>query len=308
MNDAGLISSSTWYDSFLNTVENRVCEVVYDGSKTYGKTYYWFQFTTAGLFASTAYGWNATTHVPTGTQYLDYFATTTNVTTNHRTLVTLTNTTSVTFTAYKSGTQNCIVIRNGATTLTLSIIPGGVVMQPWVDLNRVGIMGMQTSYSSNISSQARFIGQTVQGIVPRRTAIYGVHSIGSTTIGDFVVSGSEPNVGYKILGLNSGSGIGNNGVGASNVAGMVLPVENTTANPAFSSTKYPIVHTNPYALNWTSSFGTSDFGYCGDYTNRTYAIQDTMVVTSGSEEWEVLHFNNGAATATPTALFLARTI
>jgi hypothetical protein len=50
--DAGLMTE--WHDSFLNTIENRVLEITYNGSKTYGKTYHWFQFTTSGVFYAQA--------------------------------------------------------------------------------------------------------------------------------------------------------------------------------------------------------------------------------------------------------------
>ena len=76
--DAGLMTA--WYDSFLSSsVENRVLEVVYDGTKTYGKTYYWFMFTTTGVYLHVATGWDAPNNVPSGTQYLDYFSTTTSI-------------------------------------------------------------------------------------------------------------------------------------------------------------------------------------------------------------------------------------
>ena len=77
--DAGLIASGgTWYDSFASGgIENRVLEIVYDNSKTYGKTYYWFMFSGADIFVHIATGWNVTSHIPAGqggagTQYLDW--------------------------------------------------------------------------------------------------------------------------------------------------------------------------------------------------------------------------------------------
>ncbi len=76
--DAGLMTD--WFDSFLNTVENRVLRVINDGAKTYGTVYYWFMFTTGGVFVATTNTWNASTHVPTGTQYIDYYSTTTSAT------------------------------------------------------------------------------------------------------------------------------------------------------------------------------------------------------------------------------------
>ncbi len=74
--DAGLMTA--WYDSFANGgIENRVLEITYGGTNTHGKTYYWFMFSADGVRLHAATGWNAATDQPTGTQYLDFFATTT---------------------------------------------------------------------------------------------------------------------------------------------------------------------------------------------------------------------------------------
>ena len=56
--DAGLMTA--WYDSFADSgIENRVLEITYDGTKTFGKTYYWFMFSTSGVYLHVATGWSA---------------------------------------------------------------------------------------------------------------------------------------------------------------------------------------------------------------------------------------------------------
>ena len=307
MTDAGLISSSTWYDSFLNTVENRICEVQYDNTKTYGKTYYWFQFTTAGIFLSSATGWSTGSHVPTGTQYVDYYATTTNATTNHKQLLTLSNTTNVTFTVYKSGIYAWILIRNGSASHLISIVPSGVSFQTWVDLNKNSLSAALTVGSTTYSTDGRLLYVQAQGVFTRRTLGIGSGLNGQTTLSYFTYNSSmaaEVYSAYRTYGHVSGGTA--NGSGTVQV-GVTIPAANSTANSAYSSNYYPIVHTLPVAP-WSTSSGPTDFGVCGDYVNKTYALQDTLVVSAGSEEWEVLAFNNGASTLGPSILFLARTV
>jgi hypothetical protein len=138
--DAGLMVS--WYDSFLSgSVENRILQVVYDGTKTYGTCYYWFVISTSTIGVSVATGWNATTHVPTGTQYTDFYSTTTNTTANHFSLAgTLSNSTEINVVRYTS-TDNpdysWFVIRNGATPYPFMITPDSATLVPWLDLNQV---------------------------------------------------------------------------------------------------------------------------------------------------------------------------
>jgi hypothetical protein len=134
--DAGLMTA--WYDSFLSgSVENRVLEVTYDASKTYGKCYYWFQFTTSFAGVSIASGWDAATGVPTGTQYLDFYATTTNATTNHYSIAgTLIASTQVSLVRYTSGGHSWFVLRNGATPFPFMITPGTATIVPWLDLDK----------------------------------------------------------------------------------------------------------------------------------------------------------------------------
>jgi len=63
---------TAWYDSF--TVSGReygVLEKTYDAG-TYGKTYYVFKFTTTEIYCMICGGWNAVSHVPTGTNGVDY--------------------------------------------------------------------------------------------------------------------------------------------------------------------------------------------------------------------------------------------
>lgn len=140
--DAGLMTS--WYDSFANGAhENRVLEVIYDPTKTYGKTYYWFIFVSNVIYVHIATGWNSTTHVPTGTQYLDYFSTATNTAGNHRALYTPgNNTADLYLTRYTASGSSWFTIHLASTYKTFGIIPSTHTVRSWIDLDKVCFSGL----------------------------------------------------------------------------------------------------------------------------------------------------------------------
>ena len=53
----------------------------------------------------------------------------------------------------------------------------------------------------------------------------------------------------------------------------------------------------------------SDFGISFHYETNNFSLEDTLVVNSGVEEWEVLDFaNNASAVTGASPLFLARVV
>jgi hypothetical protein len=305
--DAGLMAS--WYDSFLNTVENRILEVQYDGSKTYGKTYYWFMFTTGGVFLHVASGWNATTHVPTGTQYLDYFATTTNATTNHATLVSLTSTTTATLTRYTSGVTSSFswfLIRNGTTSYNLHIPSAGAGKASWLDLNKL-LFHPVLNASTSVSSAQGFIQFQNNSTVIRRSYLSQGGMRGQTAASDFGsgVSASHKTAThfYGALGnINGGSNFGTSQIK------ILLPIGFNNTNPAYSTDAIPVFTGFSYWAYLTDT-APSDFGLSFHYANNTMTVQDKLIVTASTEEWEMLSVaNNTTVTTCPSPMLLARVV
>jgi hypothetical protein len=151
--DAGLMTE--WFDSDLASgIEHRILEITYNAAKTYGKTYYWFQFTGANMFAHIATGWNATTKLPTGSNYLDYIGLKT-ATTNHLRFANLNNSQVVTITRITSGERanfSVFFIRNGSTSFNFCIDPTAPRADV-VDLDKV-------CYSSMMFARVRTSGFT----------------------------------------------------------------------------------------------------------------------------------------------------
>lgn len=309
LTDAGLLTSSTWYDSFLSgTIENRILEVQHDNTKTYGKTYYWFMFTTTDIYVHNCSGWNATTHVPTGTQYLDYYNTVTNATTSQRNLLTLANATNVTFTTYKSGTCGWILLRNGTASFLFNIFPAGITFQPWVDLNKVYVTGLSSPKFTAVGAYGyiEFWGYTGY---TRRTLNLGAGSYGTTSAASYNFY-QENYSGWVFPGAITNSTNYPFNQGSFNSSyGVIVPLGITANNPAYTTNFYPIINNLPYAAWSTSNMGV-DFAVFSDYANNTYSLQDTVVVSSGVEEWEVMGFANSTAAnaGRPSPLFMARVI
>ncbi len=303
--DAGLMTE--WHDSFLNTIENRVLEVTYNGAKTYGKTYYWFQFTTGGVFFNLATGWNTGSDIPSGTQYLDFFSTTTNATTNHSQLVTLSSSTTVTIDRFTSGSYSWFVLKNGSTFLTFHIVPGSATLASWVDLDKVFLNGFSV-VTATVGGQASFIDFKQPHALRRMLGAAG-------SLRGVTAAGSYNNVTYwnMITGRYIGLGNADNGIAQTYHSsiyphpGIVVPYGFNNANTAYSTDSTPVL-TGPSYNHWLTSSLPSDFGIAFHYADNTMAILDTFTVSAGTEVWTIMQrVNSGTITTGASALFLART-
>jgi hypothetical protein len=305
--DAGLMTA--WFDSFVSgSVENRVLEITYDGAKAYGKTYYWFQFTTTGAFVALATGWTAGSDVPAGTQYLDYFSTTTNGTGNHFSLLTLVATTAATITRYSSGATSghaWFTIKQGATFQTFHIVRAGSSRQTWVDLDKVFFNGLLLP-TPTVSNNAGAIGW---GHPYRlRRDILGGFLRGNTTAGEYGATTRQLPFRYAAWGNANASA--NNGQTAyvSTTPAIILPNAFSNVNTGYGANVNPVYHSLVYSPYLTSTLPT-DIGIAFHYANNTMAHGDVLVVTAASEEWEIIdRANNTTATDGASVVFLARTI
>lgn len=318
--DAGLMTE--WHDSFLSgSVENRVLRVQYDASKTYGTTFYWFMFTTLGAFLHVATGWNTSTDQPTGTQYLDFFATTTNATSNHWNFSgALSSTTAADLIRYSSGNQHWFVSRQGTTRQCFTIQPASHTLQPWLNLDRgfyCGWASVAPVVSGGGAAGLRF----VRGPALRRDLLLGTAMIGDTAVASYSTNPSTllSLLNYAAPANLSGGGSGNyiqnaridQGGGGSQplMNSIPLPIGFSGTNPAYATNSNPVFHSMPFTPYSTTALN-SDFGITFHYATNVFGFQDKFVVTSGSEEWETLAFANATVGngTTPSVAFLARII
>ena len=305
--NAGLMTA--WYDSFLSgTVENRVLEITYNGAKTYGKTYYWFTFTTSTIGVAIASGWNAGTDVPTGTQYLDYFSTATNTQNNHYQIKTgLAAGTAAELVRYTASGYSWFAFRNGANPVPFFIAPASTGIAPWVDLDKVLFHHLivptiavssatGTSYAS-IEFRSAYILRRSFGASFMRT---------NTSTNDYWQT-EIPTLGYIAPG-NSTSAFNANYVPGSVQARLVLiPYGFNNTNPAYTTNYTPVINGYSYS-NYTTSNMPADFGVFFNYGTTAFAFGDRIVVSAGVEEWEVYGFANNTNADSASALIVARVV
>ena len=306
--DAGLMTE--WFDNFANGgVENRVLEIT-NAAGTYGKTYYWFMVGASNnFFYQVATGWTAGSDVPSGTQYVDYFAVTTNSTTNHKQLLSFAFSSEVKITRYTSSDVNFFVISQGAVYSCFTIVKGGASFQPWVDFSK-GFINLLYEVLPAVSSQwgqisfSRFCSL-------RRELGRGISLNGSTSALHYTgtlnsyTHGAE--YAYVGLGNTSNSWQANMGLTLGTRSAIVLPIGFNNTNGTYSTDSSPVFHSLPYSQWITTTIG-SDFGVTMLYTANTLGIYDTITVSVGTEVWEVMAFaNNGTITTGATPVMLART-
>jgi hypothetical protein len=307
--DAGLMVS--WYDSFLSgTVENRILEITYDGTKTYGKAYYWFMFTTSSVSVSVTSGWNATTDVPTGTQYLDFFATTTNATTNHDPIASaLTTGTAAELVRYTDSGYSWFAFRNGATPVPFFIAPAATGIASWIDLDKVFfhhfILGqplVDSAVSSLSTATVNF-----RSVYMLRRSYYGQGILRGTT---FVSANTHYIVRAHTLGYTAVSNV-NNSTNYSDsqfyARNVFVPYGFNNTNPAYTADSFPIIKGYSYS-NYTTSNMPADFGIFFNYGVTAFSFGDRVIVSAGVEEWEVYGFANNTAAESASALIVARVV
>jgi hypothetical protein len=289
--DAGLMTA--WHDSFLSgSVENRVLAVDY-GTGTYSVTYYWFMFTTTGVFYSLATGWNTGSHIPSGTQYLDYVLTTTNATTGH-TLIspTLSTATTATITRYSSAITSgyaWFVIKTGSTTTNFHIARAGVVLHSWIDLTKTVFHNLFSAVSTMNSNGSFTLFSERVGL--RRSFCFGTSFSAGNSIADFT-----NNLGISRFvhqGFNASTGGNSSNIPSSNHS-ILLPSYNSSVNPAFSSNSNPVftgLVFNPYI----NEVAPSDFALGGITNAIGIAVNDKIIVSAGVEEYEFLSAASSAS-------------
>lgn len=285
-----------WHDSFLSgSVDNRVLRIVNDNTKTYGTVFYWFMFTTTGAFVHTALSWDTVAHVPTGSAYLDYFATTTSVTTNHYGIATLVNTTDVSITRYTSGINSSatfFLLRNGNTYAPFFIGTPGFNANSSINQNIVAFNPFIVPTVST-SSQATLIVFN-QATSLRRTYLGAAGLRARTSSGDF----------RALFPLMTYSGIGNETFGsyASYANPLVTAMTNTQTGIA---SDYVPIYTSFIMSTYMNPL-PADFGLTVYYASNLMSGQDVLVVNPGVEEWEMIGIASNGNSNAGRILLLAR--
>ena len=318
-----------WYDSFSNgAFQHRVLEVVYDASKTYGKTYYWFIFSGADMFMHIATGWNLSSDIPAGqggagTIYEDWLSTTTSTTNNHlRISGAFNNAQTLTIKRYTYGTFTVFLFVNGTANFTL-FIDRTAPLAAFVDLNReihmgamfprVRVVGGSHVALANFQSFPIRLKRTLLGAMMRGfTANYGNDSSSSPPYSN-AFTGAETIVQNHIYGaVGNETNDTTNYVTTGNLPYYMVPNRFTNVNPTVPSNitpPYEGLVLSPYsALTLPVSASGGEFIFYPIYNNNTLQVGATVVVDPGVEEYEIIAIANAAAINRPSMAFCARIV
>lgn len=315
--DAGLMTE--WHDSFLSgTIENRVLRVVYDGSKTYGTTFYWFMFNTTSVCINLATGWNTTTKVPTGTLYLDYGTATTNTINGYQAISSRSTTVTnelIRYTSQDNSNFSVFLSRQGTSNYIFMIPHPSYPVSPWIDLNKTFFHHfLEIGTASSVLSSYLWVNS--------RNALRRSFAVGLTLNGDvsYRSSFNLTLMGYAVLGkstdvtnnapLSASTGYTPASYSGINVSPyIILPTGESDANPAYTSDSNPVYTGMPVSPYMTNYVLPSDFGIIPHYATNTMAVLDKFVVTAGVEEWEILARANNATAGTGASIaFAARVV
>jgi hypothetical protein len=263
-------------------------------------------FATTGVWLHVATGWNAATDQPTGTQYLDFFATTTNATTNHWQMFAAATSNTVELVRYTSGVdadQSWFVIkRSGDVNRTFTIVNDALTVQSWLDLSK-GFFNGFVHVAPSVSSSTGLI-EFDRGPGLRREIAVGSCLAGDTTGSRYIDLSTRTIWNYGATGRASNNTIGNYTTG---LPFIPLPTASATANPAYTADSNPVFHSLPFHPYVAESL-PSDFGLTFHFASNAFDPGDTLVVTAGTEEWEVLAETAGTVGTVATPMFLARMV
>jgi hypothetical protein len=322
--DAGWMTD--WYDTFTSsTVRNRIMEITYDNTKTYGKTYYWFMLDSGNLFFHICSGWNTTSHLPAGvggagSQYVDWLSTATpatNDTTYHLRFAAQNTAQSITIQRYTSGTFTVLLFTNGTTTYTMTL-DKTAPSSDFVDLNKELWSSLMWPNCRRTINGATF---SIQTFPPRlRRSFFGKGLRGETDYLQFgafngatspwevpsanVVDSLFLNHGYGAVGNASGTTANNNTFLRPII---LLPIGFNNTNPAFNPDLIEAV-TGLRISPYTTTTLPSDFAVIPLYANNTTAIGDEVTVTSTEKYQVVAVANNTTINTTASIVFGARTV
>jgi hypothetical protein len=194
--------------------------------------------------------------------------------------------------------------RSGGVDRTFAILKG-VTVQSWLDLSKGFFNGFVTASPGvdNAFAQVNFR----RGPSLRREIAVGTYLIGSTDATRYAVGGTSASawVSYGAVGRTGTTN--NNYVLTSSGATIPLPTASATANPAYTADSNPVFHSLPFHPYVAESL-PSDFGLSFHFASNAFDPGDTLVVTAGTEEWEVLAETAGTAGTIATPMFLARMV
>lgn len=299
----------------------RILRLSYDNAKTYGNTHIALSASTNSNHSNlairlTSSNWDLATNIPNGTgdgldwsgtfklvprffsdtttaSYVPYFppySTSVNFGISGYTslahgafVAPITSTGTVVADVYKSSLNpDFSVIRvsgagfNGGSPMMWTFIAPGMSVPGWIDLDKVNMNPMFhiTESGSGISTNATLAMRSVSRL--RRSALH---------------SGVDTTSTEAILQTNPITELSYTACSAGVEAMGAIPIpsfySSATTNPLFTSNVAPIITGLPLSMLTTDPW-PADFGFWAPFGTTTYDNGDTLAITAGSNEWEVI--------------------
>jgi hypothetical protein len=317
--DAGYMAD--WHDSFTISTGRlaRVLKIEYDSTKTYGTSFYIFYFQSGNIRVTLASGWDTSTDLPTGTQFLDFISLPSSYNTadssfsNPSTTPVFSGsaTSDLILTRYTSNDdakQSWLVFSQGTDiSQPFSVLHKDTVLHPWLDLDKGMISGyVRVALFASNTASGTLAFRTDQAV--RRCLLLGTALRGEADVPDFRLLSYNN---YCYTGAGSVSNNTNNNLSpgrSTSGSAVLLPVGKNSANPAFLTDYIPICTDLPWSI-WTPTRLADDFAVYMHYASNTIAYQNKFIVQAGINEWETLAFaNNTVINDGASATFLARVV
>ena len=325
--DAGLMGG--WYDSFaLSGREYRVLRITHDASATYGSSHYAFVFPAGnapGVWLCS--GWNASTHKPSGSPFLDfhlgpeavsngyinYTCSALNAANASWQLATSTELRLHRYTSQLDGRQSWFVLQQGLTSSSpFSLLHPQLPLHPWLDLSLGLISGFASlrcwtshaaayiSFCSEESIRRELLsGQALHGTVDQSYANGKFHGLGISSHCYAATGRVSNNAGHNLSGGISGSNV---------LAKTLLPIGYPPANPAYASALSPLCSQLPWSA-YSPALLAADLALYMHYSDNTLVFEDRFVLEPGVQEWEVIACaNNATLNFGASASVLARVV
>lgn len=215
----------------------------------------------------------------------------------------LTSTGTVVADVYKSSLNSDFsVIRvsgagfNSGTPMMWTFIAPGMSVPGWIDLDKVNMNPMFhiTESGNGINSNATLAMRSVSRL--RRSALHS----GVDTASNEAALQTNPITEFSYTACSAG-------VEAMGAIPIPSFYSSATVNPAFTSNVSPIITGLPLSMLTTDPW-PADFGFWAPFGTTTYDNGDTLAITAGSNEWEVIDGVTLAADSSASLLLLARVV
>ena len=311
LNTLGLITSATgWYDSFtdVNGSEVRIVEQVYTGdSGTYNTVYHAFMTKTTfdGLWYTVYYDWDVSTHESLGVVSYDFVSayehpddiSYSTWASYYIKLSSFPNAADMSFITYQSGTDmQMIKITGAGESRVFFFVPSTATLQGVSDYSDYGPLALCTLF---LGTNKEF---SAAPLTATNRSVCGKPNTGSASF-DWTLS---TNSGAHASG---GSNLAEDFAGQYNIVSITGSATLNWQSGNYRTPYYLIARNIPALPNYVQTMGSNCALISGENGSAFMpSPDDTLIVSAGVEEYEVLQVRTGSNQVSEWVALLARLV